>query len=936
MRVSTAQVSIDIGRASLVDVSGVQLRSLGNPEQKGGRWCRNSDETGVGDNRAGYASVDIHMTVRPVLHELRMQVWGESSRFSFVAHNGERYRTVDWGQPSGQAKWEEVRFMLRPWDLDLKGKVQRFGFGSRDRQVWVSQIAFKSLADPTQADRAALSRAREDRPGKLVLAASGASDFRIVLPKEADAVMRYAASELQRYLLDISGAYLPADGVTTDGPCLVLGTASDGRPKFTDPDGFAISTRPQRVEITGGNSLGMLFGVYAFLEQLGCRWIVPGPDGEVVPKHDPLIVPTLNVHEEPDFKLRWVGHGDWALKNRCNVNSTVAGERVGYVWKWSFHSFFGLLPPSKYWASHPEYYPLVGRVRRQPQNYSSTQVCTEHPEVNVQMACNIIDTLQKDPRIDVVALCPNDGGGFCTCPRCRALDPPQPDFWGRFSDRLAPFNNRVARLVGAKLPNKIIKTGAYAMYMRYPRLLGYVPEPNMAVQACHTYACNNHPIDSDCARNKPYFREPLERWAKEARHLWIYEYYIKGAWAGLLYTQTHVMRRDIPYYRRIGAKGFYTQWSSGTFHTIGLSYYVAARLIWDTEADVEALIRDYCDTFYAEAGQAMFSFFKTLERAFIDSEDCISPFGHKRVWIAAQQVFTPNSLDNLEAHLRRAEQLASAETIARRIQPMRVTFEYTKRTVNYLRAVTKSFDGIDSPSSTGFARAEANAREAGARLSAGVIEYLEQHGRGYYVKGKRSKIAALLSVHRNPRIVVPRWWNQPASSTGPRAPALPPIPGNRLVGRVAEHARVRLDRADEGVKGRWFAQDFDDSQWPLKSFPAYWQDAGLAKGGYSGHGWYRTHINMPPGPHAKDTKLMLRFEGVDAAADIYINGERAGKHKYVAGRSWQAPFEVEVTGKLKPSRNLLALRVYTGGGKGGVYGRVILYRLGDEPEDFMR
>jgi len=932
------EISITLGQPKLEKVEGLQLHGFGRPEQKGGRWCRNTDETGVGDNRAGYASIEIRAEVREGLYEFRMWVWGQSDQFSFVAHNGTKYRTIEWGRPSGRPRWEVIRFVLRPTDLDQKGKVQRFGFGSRDRQVWVSRLSFRPLG-LSSADREALRQARRAAPGALILAASGATDYRIVLPNESDPVMRYAASELQKYLLLMSDTYLRVQSqkeLSSGRRCIVLSSFSKRRGKPGSPDSFTIATADDRITIVGASPLGTLFGVYAFLERLGCRWIMPGPDGEVVPRHDPLVVPKVNVREAPDFKIRWIGSGDWALKNRCNVNSKVNGVRVGYVWKWSYHSFYGLLPPKTYWDAHPEYYSLIGDQRRRPAGYSGRQICTENREARILVAANIIKLFREDPRVDIVALCPNDGGGFCTCPRCRALDRPNPDFWGRYSDRLAPFNNEVCRVVGRACPDKLVKTGAYAMYMRYPVLPGYVPEPNMAVQACHTYSCNNHPIDSDCKRNRLYFREPLEKWARHAKHVWIYEYYIKGAWAGLLYTQTHVMRRDIPYYRRIGAEGFYTQWSAGSFHTVGLNYYVAARLLWDTHADVDAIIRDYCTAFYGEAGDAMFAFYKALERAFIESGDCISPFGYKRVWIAAQQVFTPGALAELEHHLRNAEKLARSDVVKRRIEPLRVTFEYTKRAVNYLRAVAKCFDGIESPQSPGFAEAEARARELGERLSADIVRYLKAHGRGGYVSNPRSKSAALLRVHRNPRVVVPRWWRGLATEPAAQARALPPIPGNRLVGRVADHARVRLDKSNRGVKEKWFAVDFDDSEWPVKPFPCYWQDAGLAQEGYVGYGWYRVQVEVPPNAAPKGTRLMLRFEGVDAAATVYINSRLAGKHKYVPGRSWQTPFELDVTDKLKPGRNLLAVRVYTGGGKGGVYGRVVLYRLGDQPEDFMR
>ena len=619
------------------------------------------------------------------------------------------------------------------------------------------------------------------------------------------------------------------------------------------------------------------------------------------------------------------------------MNATVAQQRVGIAWKWSFHSFYGLLPPERYWDEHPEYYPLVNGKRRRPDGYSNTQICTTNPDVIREVADNIIAIFREDPGLDVVALCPNDGGGFCTCPSCMALDRPDPDFWGRYSDRLAVFNNAVARRVAEVFPDKLLKTGAYAMYMRYPADPAYRPEPNMAVQACHTYACNNHAIEApDCRRNKLYFREPLEKWAAHSKHLWIYEYYIKGAWAGLLYTQTHIMQRDIQYYRRLGAESFYTQWSRGAFGSVGLDFYVATRLVWDADADVDAVIRDYCTSFYGVAGEPMIRFHQRLARAFVESEDCISPFGYKRVWLAAPRVFTPEVVQDLGRHLADAIRRAPDDRVRRRLEPVETTFGYTKQAMAYLRTVVACFDDVATPSSAGYAAAAAKARELGDAAAADVIAYLDEHGLGKAARNPRSKIAQLLRVHRNPKTAVGRWYGLEGASATAAVKTLPPIPGSRFVGQVSDRARVHLDREDLGLRTGWADTDFDDSAWEETAFPAYWQDAGIADLGYQGLGWYRTAFVLPPGALPKGMRLLLRFNGVDAAATVFVNGRVVAKHAFVPGQSWRIPFDVDITEAARQGKNSLVLRVYTGGGKGGVYAPVQLYRLGDEPEDFMR
>ncbi len=99
------------------------------------------------------------------------------------------------------------------------------------------------------------------------------------------------------------------------------------------------------------------------------------------------------------------------------------------------------------------------------------------------------------------------------------------------------------------------------------------------------------------------------------------------------------------------------------------------------------------------------------------------------------------------------------------------------------------FDGIDTPASPGFAAAEARARQAGEKEVKNVIAYLKKHGLGNMVSNPRSKAAQMLSVHRNPRTAVNRWYGRDEKAAQAGVPTLPPIPGSRVVGSISDQAR---------------------------------------------------------------------------------------------------------------------------------------------------
>jgi len=571
------------------------------------------------------------------------------------------------------------------------------------------------------------------------LAADGKAQCRLVLPETPSEVETHAGEELRKYLKAIAGADVPVGAAApAAGLAIYLGAPARERLTGVDwaalgDDGFVLRSNEGGLHICGATELGTLFGVYQFLEKhCGVRWFLPGELGEVVPEAATLRVGTFDEIVTPAFRIRWIDRGEWALRNRMNVDVTVAGKPVGVNWKWGFHTHFRLVPPQKYYDEHPDWFAADGNgVRPRPKpKKQGQQLCTSNSALIEEMAKNVIKMFDEQPEIDILALAPQDGGGFCVCENCLALDekrPPDEQWHARYSKRLATFNNAVAKRVAQKHPDKLIKVGAYAMYLRVPKDPGYKPEPNLAVQACHTYACNNHPIESPaCKGNTKYFRAELEHWARITDHLFIYEYYNKGAMGCLPYWQIHVIAEDIPYYHRLGAESFYTQASRGNAFCF-LNHYVAMKLTWNVSLDTGKLVDDFCEKFFGSAGAAMRRYFTTLERAYVEWDQELSPFGLRWVTLIAPEIFNPAILAGMEEALRQAESTEAPDVVTKRIRLFRLNFEYAKRTVHYLAAVRKPFDGVDLADAEAVAAARKKARETGEPLAKELKSFCKQN-----------------------------------------------------------------------------------------------------------------------------------------------------------------------------------------------------------------
>lgn len=143
------------------------------------------------------------------------------------------------------------------------------------------------------------------------LAYNGASGYKIVVPTEPHPAEEYAASELQKYVKQSTGAMI---SIVADDSGVALGESliCIGGTKFVNEigletknlnvDGFKIKTNGKTVLIKGEIERGTLYGVYHFLETLlGIRFLTP--DSEYVPQLASVSLYEMDVTEIPAFQI---------------------------------------------------------------------------------------------------------------------------------------------------------------------------------------------------------------------------------------------------------------------------------------------------------------------------------------------------------------------------------------------------------------------------------------------------------------------------------------------------------------------------------------------------------------------------------------------------------------------------------------------------------
>ncbi len=753
----------------------------------------------------------------------------------------------------------------------------------------------------------------------------------IVLPATPTQTEQFAAEELQSYLQAISGAELPIaaeDGPAT-GPRILVGRTGAADQVIADlgddePEAFAIRTNGEDLILAGASDRGTIYAAYDFLEQeLGCRWLGPGPDWETVPERGTIEVGEIDRTERPAMKYRFLRmtipaeSGErqaqclsWAVKSRINIGSgwpqvelpESFARRGGFRAWMSPHVLHRALDPDVYFDEHPEWYALRNGTRQKASKGGNQQVCTTNPDVVEAVTAELARMFDARPEVDFMGLGQGDGTAFCECADCLALDTgeiwPGSDGKGErglpvITERWLTFVNEVARRLQQTHPGKSIYTLAYHQTFRPPDPDAIRPEPNVMIQVVNSrpnYVCFVHRFEAEDCPHHERFRAGIEKWVEiTPGGVMAYEYDPHSTFCSMPYPAPYKFADDIAYLHRIGLVGYEGQSGPNTWGTYGINHYVIAKATWNADADAEELVRDYCDHAFGPASDAMQQFLATVD-AGLRAADHIT----EGVWTW----MTPEVMAEARRHLDAAHAAAAdaGEKVETRLRAWEIGFHYGEL-------------GAEA-----WWKARRAQQEGDPELLQEAIDLANQAAQ-YVLDEQEREPHYAASPGKLTRVYV-KAWERALQRMGAAAPTQPP---GETVRELPTTWRFALDEGDEGVEQRWFAPDFDDSGWAQIEVGAHWEDQGHE--GYDGVAWYRLPVTFTEEELAGP--LLLGFGGVDAVAAVYVGGEPVGEH-----HGWDEPFAVELpTDRLTPGREtVIAVRVFDTSNKGGVYGKVSLAR----------
>lgn len=515
---------------------------------------------------------------------------------------------------------------------------------------------------------------------KLDLARGGRSQYSIVVGQAASPSEQHAAAELQRFVEEICGARLPISTESSSRMILVGDSEALQRLRlnipFDDlgPEGFVLKTAGPHLVIAGGRLRGTMYGVYTFLEKLGCRWFTR--DVSRVPRRPVLTVSSIDERHKPAFEYREpyfseASDRDWAARNKVNgflMNLDAAtGGKVEY---YPFvHSFNLLVPPEKYFKEHPEYFSLIDGKRRAERS----QLCLTNPDVLRVGVESVRRWIAEHPEATIFSVSQNDWTGWCECDNCRRVEQEE---GGAHSGPVLRFVNAVAAEIAATHPGKLIDTLAYWYTEEPPAKVR--PGANVRIRLCPIGVCEAHPYTK--CQYSAYFMKNLQAWSQITNQLYVWHYNTNFAHYLLPFPDFDELAADIPMYKDHGVVGLFMEGSvtkGGGAENAELRSYIMARLLWDPQTDVTAHIREFHQACYGKAAPAMLRYFHLMQQQ-------VNQAGRgQHIWIydsPGAAYLDENFVSRAADLFREAEAAAGSDAVRTRVRRARLGIDYIRLT----------------------------------------------------------------------------------------------------------------------------------------------------------------------------------------------------------------------------------------------------------------
>ncbi|MGX1931172.1 DUF4838 domain-containing protein [Flagellimonas sp. 2504JD4-2] len=415
----------------------------------------------------------------------------------------------------------------------------------------------------------------------LTLAKNGKTNYEIVIPTDASKHNAESAQKLQYYLQIMSDTKLEI--VAEDAQHLKKGKIYIGNIKKENLqlEEVRIKTEDNDLFIYGGSDSSTQNAVFEFLENyLDCKWYAPGV--ESIPSLKTVSIGSIDHGYIPEITTRTVhsrlfyDNHEFADRQKVTYEAFpyyVPGARV--------HTFHRFMPEETFYKSNPEFYALRDGKRL------PTQLCLTNPKVLEIVKDSVAAHFKRNPNTSVISVSQDDNQQHCQCDNCKKIDEEE----GSPAGTMIHFVNAVAEA----FPEKTISTLAYQYTRKPPKVR---PASNVLITLCSIECDRSAPIAENCTD----FADDLIGWGKLTDNIRIWDYTTQFTNFLAPFPNIKTLQPNIHLFRDNNAKWVFEQHSNNPSELFELRSYITAKLLWNPNADFDALLTEFTNGYYQEAG----------------------------------------------------------------------------------------------------------------------------------------------------------------------------------------------------------------------------------------------------------------------------------------------------------------------------------------------
>ena len=450
---------------------------------------------------------------------------------------------------------------------------------------------------------------------------NGVTPYKILLPEKASDQLKFAASDFQFFFKKATGIQLV---ITTKanyekGKYFSIGETSiqkaSGMALSYDElgdDGYKVLTYGDAIVMAGATDVASTYAVYGYLgKQFDLE--IYGQEIYEIQSTEKAKLVDLDWTDVPDIPFR-CGGNTYSYYGTTEYMSRMRWRNMSDGWGLVTHTYFEILPPSKYLEAHPDWY---------DDPKSPLEICMTNEEMKAQFIANLEQIIRDTPQCTYYMLGHEDGSPLCKCEKCQAA---RDQYNGSNSALMILFTNDVVRKVNEwaakEIPNRRLKfcTFAYTSTemppVEYDSGTGtYYPihrdeklklENNLGVMVA--------PIGADISR--PYLENPsakptFEGWTSLTHNLYVWAYSAPFSNYLVPFDGFGAFKQNYEDYVKMGVEYVFEQgFISGyvpNFHE--LRGYLNSKLMWDTSLDTDTLVRNFMRNYYGSGWENIYEFY---------------------------------------------------------------------------------------------------------------------------------------------------------------------------------------------------------------------------------------------------------------------------------------------------------------------------------------